>query len=117
MNKGKIVQIIGTVIDVAFPEGSKLPSTYGVLKITKKDGSEVLAEVVKHLDLTKVRAIALQPTDDLERGIEVIDTGKMIEVPVGPETMGNIFNVIGKSPNLTNLGALILSNFLFFLRA
>ncbi len=99
MNKGKIVQIIGTVIDVMFPEGSKLPMTYGVLKIAKKDGSEVLAEVVKHLDLTKVRAIALQPTDNLERGSEVIDTGKMIEVPVGPETMGNIFNVIGKSLN------------------
>jgi F-type H+/Na+-transporting ATPase subunit beta len=99
MNKGKIIQIIGTVIDVAFPEGVKLPEIYHTLKIKKQDGKEIIAEVVKHLDPTKVRAIALQPTDGLERGIEAEDTGKMIEVPVGPETMGNIFNVIGKALN------------------
>ncbi|MDP2741339.1 MAG: F0F1 ATP synthase subunit beta [bacterium] len=99
MNKGKIIQIIGTVIDVAFPEGDQLPKIYHVLKIKKQDGKEVLAEVVKHLDPTKVRAIALQSTDGLERGIEAEDTGKMIEVPVGPETMGNIFNVVGKALN------------------
>ncbi|MDO8639385.1 MAG: F0F1 ATP synthase subunit beta [bacterium] len=97
--KGKIVQIIGTVIDVAFPENSKLPQIYGILKITKKDGSEVIAEVVKHLDPTRVRAVALQPTDNLERGIDVLDTGETLKVPVGPETMGNIFNVLGKSLN------------------
>ncbi|MFA5878257.1 MAG: F0F1 ATP synthase subunit beta [Candidatus Staskawiczbacteria bacterium] len=99
MNKGKIVQIIGTVIDAVFPEGSKLPEIYHVLKIKKHNGEEIVAEVVKHLDPTRVRAISLQPTDDLERGTEVINTGKMIEVPVGPETMGNIFNVVGKALN------------------
>jgi F-type H+-transporting ATPase subunit beta len=99
MIKGKIIQIIGTVIDAEFPEGGHLPKIYHVLKIKKQDGEEVLAEVVKHLDPTKVRAIALQSTDGLERGIEVEDTGKMIEVPVGQETMGNIFNVIGKALN------------------
>ena len=99
MIKGKIIQIIGTVIDVEFPESGQLPKIYHVLKVKKQDGKEVLAEVVKHLDPTKVRAIALQSTDGLERGIEAEDTGKMIEVPVGPETMGNVFNVIGKALN------------------
>ncbi len=99
MSKGKIIQIIGTVIDVEFSEGSQLPKIYHVLKVKKQGGQEVLAEVVKHLDPTKVRAIALQSTDGLERGIEAEDTGKMIEVPVGAETMGNIFNVVGKSLN------------------
>jgi len=98
-NKGKIIQIIGTVIDAEFPEGAKLPKIYHTLKIKKQDGGEIIAEVVKHLDPTKVRAISLQPTDGLERGIEAEDTGKMIEVPVGPETMGNIFNVVGKALN------------------
>ncbi len=97
MTKGKIVQIIGTVVDAAFPEGTKLPEIYGVLKIKKQNGTEIMAEVMKHLDPTKVRAIALQSTDDLERGAEVESTGKMIEAPVGPETLGNIFNVLGKS--------------------
>ncbi|OGZ19625.1 MAG: F0F1 ATP synthase subunit beta [Candidatus Nealsonbacteria bacterium RIFCSPHIGHO2_01_FULL_38_55] len=99
MNKGKIIQIIGTVIDVAFPEDVELPKIYHILKIRRRDNEEIVAEVVKHLDPTKVRAIAIQPTDGLERGIEVEDTGRMIEVPVGPETLGNIFNVIGKALN------------------
>lgn len=99
MNKGKIAQIIGTVIDAEFPEGQGLPAIYNVLKIKKDDGKEVMAEVVKHLDPTKVRAISLHPTDDLERGREVIDTGKMIEAPVGPEILGNIFNVSGVALN------------------
>ncbi len=99
MNKGKIVQIIGTVIDVEFEEGVELPKIYNVLKVKKQGGETVLAEVVKHLDPTKVRAISLQSTDGLERGIEAEDTGKMIEVPVGPETMGNIFNVFGETLN------------------
>lgn len=97
--KGKIVQIIGTVIDVSFPENEKLPQIYGILKIKKQDGTEILAEVVKHLDPTRVRAVALQSTDNLERGVDVINTGEMLKVPVGPETMGNIFNVLGKSLN------------------
>jgi len=79
MNKGKIIHIIGTVIDVAFPEGVKLPEIYHILKIKKQDGKEIVAEVVKHLDPTKARAIAMQPTDGLERGTEAEDTGKMIE--------------------------------------
>ncbi|MBI2054258.1 MAG: F0F1 ATP synthase subunit beta [Candidatus Staskawiczbacteria bacterium] len=99
MTKGKIIQIIGTVIDAEFEEGANLPKIYNVLRIKKRDGKEVLAEVVKHLDPVKVRAIALQSTDGLERGIEAEDTGKMIEVPVGEEILGNIFNVIGETLN------------------
>ena len=96
MNKGKIIQIIGPVVDVEFPEESKLPAIYNALKV-KGPAGEVVLEVVKHLDQTKVKAISLQSTDGLQRGAEVEDTGKMIEVPVGPEVLGNIFNVIGES--------------------
>ena len=60
---------------------------------------QVTLEVVKHLDLKRVRAISLQSTDGLQRGLEVTDTGKQIEVPVGPEVLGNIFNVLGKTLN------------------
>lgn len=97
MNKGKIIQIIGTVVDVEFPEEGNLPPIYNVLKIKKSHDFEILAEVVKHLDLVRVRAIALQSTDGLKRGVEAEDTGKMIEAPVGPEVLGNIFNVMGKA--------------------
>lgn len=98
MNKGKISQIIGSVVDVEFEEGSKLPSIFNALKIEGPNG-EVLMETVKHLDLQKVRAISLQSTDGLMRGLEVQDTGKQISVPVGPEVLGNIFNVMGKTLN------------------
>jgi len=95
MNKGKIVQIIGPVVDVEFPEGTNLPDIYNALRIKGPNGIVVL-ETVKHLDATKVKTISLQSTDGLQRGAEVEDTGKMIEVPVGQEVLGNIFNVIGE---------------------
>ena len=100
MNKGKIIQIIGPVVDVEFPEGTNLPDIYNALKIKGPKG-EVILEVVKHLDLTKVKTISLQSTDGLQRGQEVEDTGKMIEVPVGQEVLGNLFNVIGTPLNKT----------------
>ena len=92
MNKGKIIQIIGPVVDVEFPEDTKLPAIYNALKIKGPNG-EVILEVVKHLDATKVKAISLQSTDGLQRGAEVEDTENQIKVPVGPEVLGNIFNV------------------------
>jgi F-type H+-transporting ATPase subunit beta len=101
MTKGKIIQIIGPVVDVEFPEGSSLPDIYNALKIKGPKGDVVL-EVVKHLDLTKVKTISLQSTDGLRRGSEVEDTGKMIEVPVGQEVLGNLFNVIGQPINKTD---------------
>src|SRR3989344_3911657 len=98
MNKGKIIQIIGSVVDVEFLEGSGLPEIYNALLIKGPQGKVVL-ETVKHLDSEKVRAISLQSTDGLERGLEVEDTGKQISVPVGDEVLGNIFNVMGETLN------------------
>ena len=98
MTKGKIIQIIGSVVDVEFPEEGKLPALFNALKI-KGPAGEVTLEVVKHLDLTKIRAISLQSTDGLERGLEVQDSGSQISVPVGSEVLGNIFNVLGETLN------------------
>jgi F-type H+-transporting ATPase subunit beta len=95
IKKGKITQIIGPVVDVDFGENSQLPPIYNALKIKLGKG-EIIAEVVKHLEPGKVRAISLAPTDGLNRGAEVEDMGKMIEVPVGEETLGNIFDVLGR---------------------
>jgi F-type H+-transporting ATPase subunit beta len=91
--KGTIIQIIGSVVDVEFKEGA-LPAVYNALKIQNGD-REVTLEVVKHLEPGRLRAISLHSTDGIGRGAEVVDTGKFIEVPVGPEVLGNIFDVIG----------------------
>jgi F-type H+-transporting ATPase subunit beta len=92
---GKITKIIGPVIDVDFGQDSALPPIYNALTV-KLGGGEIVAEVVKHLEPGKVRAISLAPTDGLKRGAEAVDTGHMIEVPVGEETLGNIFDVLGR---------------------
>jgi F-type H+-transporting ATPase subunit beta len=92
---GKITQVIGPVVDVDFGDKTTLPSIYNALKITLGEGT-IIAEVVKHLEPGKVRAISLAPTDGLNRGAQVEDMGKMIEVPVGEETLGNIFDVMGR---------------------
>ena len=92
------MQIIGSVVDVEFEEDSKLPEIFNALKISGPQG-DVILEVVKHLDTQKIRAISLQSTDGLQRGLEVEDTGKQISVPVGPEVLGNIFNVMGNTLN------------------
>src|SRR5271163_549806 len=94
---GKITQVIGPVVDVDFGEANALPPIYNALKIQLgKPGApgshEIIAEVVKHLEPGKVRAISMAPTDGLNRGAEAEDLGKMIEVPVGEETLGNIFD-------------------------
>jgi F-type H+-transporting ATPase subunit beta len=98
--KGNIVQIIGPVVDVEFKEDGHLPEIYHALKVKGPKGNVIL-EVVKHLDTKRVKTISLQSTDGLERGLEVENTGKQIEVPVGPEVLGNIFNVIGETLNPT----------------
>jgi F-type H+-transporting ATPase subunit beta len=95
MTKGKIVQIIGPVVDVEFAEEGKLPALFNALKVKGPNG-EVILEVVKHLDLTKVKCISLASTDGLQRGLEVEDTGAPISVPVGQEVLGNLFNVLGQ---------------------
>jgi F-type H+-transporting ATPase subunit beta len=98
MNKGKIIQIIGPVVDVEFEEGVSLPPIYNALKVKGPKG-DVILEVVKHLDLTKIKAISMHSTDGLQRGEEVEDLEKQIEVPVGQEVLGNLFNVIGEPLN------------------
>lgn len=90
---GKISQIVGVVVDVEFPAG-QLPAIYNALKIEGKD-SNLILEVAQHLSETSVRAVSLGSTDGYKRGTEVIDTGAPISVPIGKETLGRMFNVIG----------------------
>lgn len=93
MNKGKIIQIIGPVVDVQFEEG-KLPAIYAALETTIGKTKLVL-ETQQHLGEGAVRAVAMSSTDGLQRGTEVTDTGAPISVPVGDEVLGRIFNVLG----------------------
>src|ERR671931_2336667 len=98
MSTGKIVQIIGPVVDVEFP-GGYLPSIYNALKIRRGvdgHGEEITAEVAQHLGESTVRAVAMQPTDGLMRGMPVEDTGQPISVPVGREVLGRILNGVGE---------------------
>lgn len=91
---GKVSQIVGVVVDVEFPAG-QLPAIYNALKIESKNGDLTL-EVAQHLSETSVRAISLGSTDGYKRGTEVIDTGAPISVPIGKDTLGRMFNVIGE---------------------
>jgi len=95
MSRGKIVQVIGPVIDVEFEPG-QLPAIYNALKINREDGDAVTVEVAQHLGESTVRTVSMQPTDGLVRGLVVEDTGQPISVPVGPEVLGRILNVIGE---------------------
>jgi F-type H+/Na+-transporting ATPase subunit beta len=95
MNKGKIVQIIGPVVDVEF--GEKLPEIYNSLEIKLDEKSKLVVEVAQHLGGNKVRAVAMGSTDGLCRGMEVHDTGAPINVPVGQETLGRMFNLLGEA--------------------
>lgn len=89
---GTIIQIVGVVVDVEFQ--SNLPAIYNALNV-ELDGKQLVLEVAQHLSQSSVRAIALGPTDGLTRGVGVADTGAPISVPVGDETLGRMFNVIG----------------------
>jgi len=95
INKGYVTQIIGPVLDIQFPGGS-LPPIYSAIKIALEDGTENIVEVQQLLGDNKVRAVAMRSTDGLKRGVEAIDLGNPIEVPVGTPTLGRIFNVIGE---------------------
>ncbi len=92
-NKGKITQVISAVVDVQFESG-KLPTILNALE-TQNDGKTLIMEVAQHLGENSVRCIAMDSTDGLVRGQEVIDMGAPISVPVGPETLGRIFDVVG----------------------
>ncbi|HET7354950.1 MAG TPA: hypothetical protein VFJ11_12995, partial [Gaiellaceae bacterium] len=95
-NTGKIVEIKGVVLDAVFPD--RLPEIYHALSIAvPEDGGtrELIAEVQQHLGDDRVRAVAMDTTDGLARGVDVVDTQQPISVPVGDETLGRIWNVIG----------------------
>ena len=93
-DSGKITQVIGAVLDVKFA-GNRLPEINEAIKVPLQDGGELVVEVAQHLGDDTVRCIAMGTTDGLVRGMEAIATGKPISVPVGENTLGRIFNVLG----------------------
>jgi len=92
--EGKIVQVIGPVVDVEFPEG--LPNILNALLVPLKGGGELVLETQQHLDARRVRTVAMSSSDGLARGTAVTDTGAPISVPVGKETLGRMVNVVGQ---------------------
>ncbi len=94
-NIGKITQIIGAVLDIKFEAGN-LPEIYDAINITREDGGRLVVEVAQHLGDDTVRCIAMGPTDGLVRGMEAEATGAPISVPVGENTLGRMFNVLGE---------------------
>ena len=96
-NSGKITQIIGPVVDVAFEKENTLPEILNALEIPKDDGSSLTLEVQQHLGEDRVRTIAMSGTEGLKRGMKVIDTGKAISMPIGEDINGRLFNVVGSA--------------------
>ncbi|MFQ5473560.1 MAG: F0F1 ATP synthase subunit beta, partial [Dehalococcoidia bacterium] len=92
--KGKVVQVIGTVVDVEFPPDD-LPEIYDAVEIDSGGENKLVAEVEQHLGNNWVRCLAMDTTDGLRRGAEAEDTGAPIQVPVGEPTLGRMFNVLG----------------------
>jgi len=95
MATGKITQVIGTVVDVGFPPG-EMPSIYNALE-TSVAGERLVLEVEQHVGNNWVRCLAMGPTDGLARGVEAVDTGRPISVPVGEPTLGRLFNALGET--------------------
>ena len=93
MNTGKIVQVIGAVVDVEFQD--QLPALYNAIKTKTSDGKEVTMETVQHLGANRVRAVSMASTDGLQRDAEVEDSGSPISVPVGEEVLGRMYDVLG----------------------
>ncbi|MEG0250418.1 MAG: F0F1 ATP synthase subunit beta [Peptostreptococcus sp.] len=99
-NVGKIVQIVGAVLDVRFDSEENLPNLLNALEIKTKDNKTIVAEVAQHIGNDTVRCIAMSATDGLVRGIDAVDTKAPISVPVGKETLGRVFNVLGEPIDL-----------------
>ena len=95
-NIGVVVRVVGVVVDVLFASGD-LPSIYTSLLINRDDGSDLVVEVQEHIDPHTVRTIAMGGTAGIRRGLRVVDTTQPITVPVGPLTLGRMFNVIGET--------------------
>ncbi|MBX2894858.1 MAG: F0F1 ATP synthase subunit beta [Cyclobacteriaceae bacterium] len=97
-NSGRITQVIGPVVDVAFDEpGTKLPNILDSLEVTKADGTRVVLECQQHLGEDRVRTIAMDGTEGLVRGMKVLDTGSPIKMPIGEDIKGRLFNVVGEA--------------------
>ena len=92
MNEGKVIQVIGPVVDIEFLEGH-LPDLYNAIVIKEKG---ITMEVMQHLGDNRVRCVALSSTDGMQTGMKAVDTGAPIKVPVGPATLGRMFNVVGE---------------------
>src|SRR5580698_7071938 len=101
-NVGKIKQIIGPVVDVSF-EGSKLPQIMSALEVTRDNGQKLILEVQQHLGEDAVRTVAMDSTDGLRRGMNALDLGQPITMPVGEAIKGRLFNVIGDDIDGINL--------------
>ncbi len=98
MNKGKVSQVIGPVVDASFDtENAKLPSIMNALYVEKPDGQRVVLEVQQHLGEDRVRTIAMDSTEGLTRGMPIVDTGEPISMPVGEDIRGRLFNVVGEA--------------------
>ncbi|MDL5045984.1 F0F1 ATP synthase subunit beta [Oscillatoria amoena NRMC-F 0135] len=97
-NIGKVTQVIGPVVDVAFDEpGSKIPNILDSLEVTKPDGTRIVLECQQHLGEDRVRTIAMDGTEGLVRGMKVVDTGMPIKMPIGEDIKGRLFNVVGEA--------------------
>src|SRR6201985_1150232 len=94
-NIGKISRIIGPVVDVSFSDNAHLPKIFDALEITKDNGQKIILEVQQHLGEDRVRAIAMDSTDGLLRGMPVLDTEAAIKMPIGDDIKGRVFNVVG----------------------
>ena len=92
-NKGRIVQVIGPIVDIQFMED--IPNLLNAVEINNK-GQRIVVEVAQHLGENTVRCVSMGSTDGLVRGMECLDTGSPIMVPVGRETLGRLFNVLGE---------------------
>ena len=99
-NIGNIVQIVGAVLDIRFEDEKDLPNLLNALEIKLENGDKIVAEVAQHIGNDTVRCIAMSATDGLVRGMEAVDTGAPISVPVGKETLGRVFNVLGEAIDL-----------------
>jgi F-type H+-transporting ATPase subunit beta len=93
--KGRVVQILGGVVDVEFPPG-QLPEIYEAIEVPRENTQPMILEVQKHLGNNWVRTVAMEATDGLQRGVPAFSTGASISVPVGSETLGRVFNVLGR---------------------
>jgi len=95
-NIGKVIQVVGPVVDVSFEsEGSRIPNILDALEVTKSDGQKIILECQQHIGENSVRSIAMESTDGLARGMNVLATGSQIRVPVGDQVRGRLLNVVG----------------------